>query len=767
MGRRILAFFLGMIFGWIILVGGVVLAAAIIKPSTFGANTDYVNDAGKSFDDMPLLDIIIDGVKLINDNNLSINSVKSAFGVDLIDLLGLDSQNQEFDELKNVNFADQNGLKAALGGIKLSSLAPLLNGAINDEIVTAWKNSSEPPTLNDLTSFNMTKVLGGVTLKAVVPQIKTTGIEGIIASKDLGTFVASLNSGGNAVSFLLDGARIGDVMNYTYDENSDAWLNGDAPVTDNLVLIVADVELSEITNGGFSVNTMLKDVKVGEMMGYDFDEQTQKWFDGQKEITDKVQLAIANIKATQLTDGSFSLNTLTNGLKTGDVLGFVYDESAGTWKTGSGAVVTDALTVKIADLSMTELLNGDFSVNDVIDGMKIGDVMGYTFDEESGKWFDGEAEITDKLTINLAERDLMTVKDNGLDLSEIVKGMKVGDLMGYTFNATQNKWYNGESEVTDTLTLKLIDKDAASLADGSLDFASIARDIKMGELMGYVCDDDGKWFDGETEITDRLTLNIASKTLGELSEANFDFDVLLEGVTFGELIGVTAHSPVIMQKLADTEITRLEEKLNEMYIGDLLDYHRREIDVVGLQLTLETVTTDNESNNIGKITTTGEYQGLYIRYDTITKKFYEAQSCKADHTQHTDECFDYRYYDKNGNKADGINNIVSNLSVSNLDTSGLTDKIMNLPLSEFYQSQQSGVLSLIDTDTSLSNLPAALTDAVSNAAMGTLIENGIIEIQCAQQLDAIYQNEEKSWREMSITEFVDSLVSKLASVSVS
>ena len=40
MGRRILAFFLGMIFGWIILVGGVVLAAAIIKPSTFGANTD-------------------------------------------------------------------------------------------------------------------------------------------------------------------------------------------------------------------------------------------------------------------------------------------------------------------------------------------------------------------------------------------------------------------------------------------------------------------------------------------------------------------------------------------------------------------------------------------------------------------------------------------------------------------------------------------------------------------------------------------------------
>lgn len=166
MGRRILAFFLGMIFGWIILVGGVVLAAAIIKPSTFGANTDYVNDAGKSFDDMPLLDIIIDGVKLINDNNLSINSVKSAFGVDLIDLLGLDSQNQEFDELKSVNFADQNGLKAALGGIKLSSLAPLLNGAINDEIVTAWKNSSEPPTLNDLTSFNMTKVLGGVTLKA-------------------------------------------------------------------------------------------------------------------------------------------------------------------------------------------------------------------------------------------------------------------------------------------------------------------------------------------------------------------------------------------------------------------------------------------------------------------------------------------------------------------------------------------------------------------------------------------------------------------------
>lgn len=327
MGRRILAFFLGMIFGWIILVGGVVLAAAIIKPSTFGANTDYVNDAGKSFDDMPLLDIIIDGVKLINDNNLSINSVKSAFGVDLIDLLGLDSQNQEFDELKNVNFADQNGLKAALGGIKLSSLAPLLNGAINDEIVTAWKNSSEPPTLNDLTSFNMTKVLGGVTLKAVMPQIKTTGIEGIIASKDLGTFVASLNSGGNAVSFLLDGARIGDVMNFTYDENSDAWVNGDAPVTDNLVLIVADVELSDITDGGFSVNTMLKDVKVGEMMGYDFDEQTQKWFDEPEGNNRQSSACNRKYKSDAADRRQFQSEHVDKRLKTGDVLGFVYDEA--------------------------------------------------------------------------------------------------------------------------------------------------------------------------------------------------------------------------------------------------------------------------------------------------------------------------------------------------------------------------------------------------------------------------------------------------------
>ena len=38
MGRRILAFFLGMIFGWIILVGGVVLAAAIIKPKSASPN---------------------------------------------------------------------------------------------------------------------------------------------------------------------------------------------------------------------------------------------------------------------------------------------------------------------------------------------------------------------------------------------------------------------------------------------------------------------------------------------------------------------------------------------------------------------------------------------------------------------------------------------------------------------------------------------------------------------------------------------------------
>lgn len=134
---------------------------------------------------------------------------------------------------------------------------------------------------------------------------------------------------------------------------------------------------------------------------------------------------------------------------------------------------------------MTELLKGDFSVTDVVNGLKIGDVMGYSYDQASGKWFDGDREITDKLTSNLADRDIQTVMDNGLNLTEIVGDMKVGELMGYSFDADENKWYNGQNQVTDTLTLKLIEQNAAELADGSLDFMEIANEIKLGELMGY------------------------------------------------------------------------------------------------------------------------------------------------------------------------------------------------------------------------------------------------------------------------------------------
>lgn len=755
MGRRILAFFLGMIFGWVILLGGIVLAAAIIKPSTFGVQTDYVSDDGQKFDNMSLLDIVADGVKLINGNNLTMNSIKSTYGVDLIDLLGLDSQSDEFDELKSVNFADVNGLSNALGGIKLSTLAPLFNGAINDDIILAWKNNPTPPTVNDLASFDIAKVLGGVTLRAIVPQIKTTGIEGIVSAKDLGQFVAELNNGGDAVSFLLDGAKIGDVMNFTYDTADDTWLNGSNPVSDKLVLIVADVELSEITGGSFSVATVLEGVKVGEIMGYEFDEPSGKWFENQNEITDKLKLAVAKIEAIKLTDGSFSIEALTDGLKAGDVLGFVFDESTGKWLSKDGQTVTDALTEKFANLSMSELLKGDFSVTDVVNGLKIGDVMGYSYDQSSGKWFDGDREITDKLTSNLADRDIQTVMDNGLNLTEIVGDMKVGELMGYSFDADENKWYNGQNQVTDTLTLKLIEQNAAELADGSLDFMEIANEIKLGELMGYdFSEDDGKWFDNEAEITDRLTLNLASKTLGELTESGFNFDSLLEGVTFGSLFNVAPSSSVIMQKLKDTEITKLEEKLNEMYLGDLLDFHRREIN------TAETV-FEKITPNVGRISATGEY----IRFDSTVGKWFKAQDCKKDHGEHTDDCFDFQFYDEEENEAGGINNIISNMSVSNLETSDVITEIMALPLSEFFGTQQKGVLSLLDSDPSLSELPSALTHAVNNATMGSLLDSGVIELQCADQLDAIYQNDDVSWRDLNITAFVDSLVQKLAELT--
>lgn len=228
--------------------------------------------------------------------------------------------------------------------------------------------------------------------------------------------------------------------------------------------------------------------------------------------------------------------------------------------------------------------------------------------------------------------------------------------------------------------------------------------------MGYdFSEDDGKWFDNEAEITDRLTLNLASKTLGELTESGFNFDSLLEGVTFGSLFNVAPSSSVIMQKLKDTEITKLEEKLNEMYLGDLLDFHRREIN------TAETV-FEKITPNVGRISATGEY----IRFDATVGKWFKAQDCKTDHGEHTDDCFDFQFYDEEENEAGGINNIISNLSVSNLETSDVITEIMALPLSEFFGTQQKGVLSLLDSD------PLPVRASVCADTCGKQRHNGLL-----------------------------------------
>lgn len=754
MGKRLISFLIGMIFGWMVLAGGVFLAAALIKPSSLGIETEYTSDDGRKFDDIPLLDIISDSIKLVKEENLTMNSIKSSFGLDIIDLLGLDSQNSEFDELKNINFADSNGLAATLSGIKLSALAPLLNDSITPDIVSAWENNPTPPTVSDLTNFNIANILEGVTLQDVAPGIKTTGIEGVVSTKNLGVAITKLNNGEDALAYLIDGARIGDAMEYTYDETTDTWMDNGEPVSDTLSNIVADIEIVEIMDGTLSVNTMFDGVKVGEFMGYDFDENSGKWFHNNEEIKDKLSLAIAKIDASTLTSGNLNINTIVEGLKVGDILGYKYNEATDSWSTKDGTEISDALTKKFVNFNMVDLIDGNFSIDDLATGLKIGDVMGYTYDQTSGKWFDGDKEITDKLTSNFADQDIQNLINNGLDMTSLVSNMKVGELMGYSYDTTKNAWYKGGSRITNVLTIKFIEQNASSFANGTLDINAIAQDIKMGDLMGYTFDSTtSKWYDAnEIEVTDRLTINIASQTLGSLSESNFKFETLVDGVTLGSLITINDSSSAIMKKLKDTEINQISQKLNELYIGDLLDFHRAEVDV-------NTVACQEISANIKQISSTGEY----VRFDQLSGKWFKAQACVSDHTQHQDSCYDFIFFDGTETKVSAVNNIISNLSVSNIDTSTLVEKIKNIPLSEFYDSQQSGVFSLLGQENpTLAQLPTALTNAVSNATMGVLISNGIIELQCEPQLDSIYQNDLVSWRDMNITTFVDSLVQKLS-----
>lgn len=269
-----------------------------------------------------------------------------------------------------------------------------------------------------------------VTPKAVYDGLKANGSDYVFGDEMFGKVM---------LGYIFDGG------NNTYSEGK--WLDKDGVEYDFGAGAegVLKKTMYSLTVGGIMTGNAykiildsVKDTRVGEVLGYTYDETTNVWMDGETEVKG-VLGKVASEKV-----GSLNMTTI-DGWKIGEILGYTYDETTNTWKNG-GTTVTGVMA-KMASETIGNLDNLEATVK----GWTITDVLGETA-------VNGNKVL--KIVGNTPIGDLASGIDNVL----------VGEIMGYTYDETTNTWKDSENKAAEGVVLAL-------------------ADLKIGEITGKVIQD--------------------------------------------------------------------------------------------------------------------------------------------------------------------------------------------------------------------------------------------------------------------------------------
>lgn len=287
------------------------------------------------------------------------------------------------------------------------------------------------------------EVVLNVTPKAVYDGLKTNGSDYVFGDEMFGKVM---------LGYIFDGG------NNTYSEGK--WLDKDGAEYDfgTGAEGVLKKTMYSLTVGGIMTGNAykvildaVKDVQVGEVLGYTYDETTNVWMDGETEVKG----VLGKVASEKI--GNLNMTTI-DGWKIGEILGYTYDETTNTWKNG-GATVTgvmakmasetigdlDNLEATVKGWTITDVLGetavngnkvlkivGNTPIGDLASGINnvlVGEVMGYTYTTDSaGKrvWKDGETAVTG---VALAVADFKISEINGEALQGKVNRMTVGEII--------------------------------------------------------------------------------------------------------------------------------------------------------------------------------------------------------------------------------------------------------------------------------------------------------------------------------------------------
>ncbi|MCH5151309.1 MAG: hypothetical protein J1F65_01470 [Clostridiales bacterium] len=739
MGRRILAFFLGMIFGIVVLIGGV--AGVIYYAATNVTPGDVYPDSNKFLGDlanMSLMDIYTEISKLyqekigkVGDNGLyyTLGEFLEAYNIDTVEAFGVELHQDILEiPLFEMIGGDTN---AALGQIRVSAMFRIVNlfGAIGDEDGEATGAFFSEEAIEKVRDHSMADLLNE---EKGMPYV----FEDLLLCDVLAGMFPADPSDGNAVMWAFGQASIGRIMNgfggnllLQFKPNGVFEAMGSLPMTDLfggsstiMSAIFGNYKFNDLIDdeGNLNPDGLLGGVYIGSLLGLqrneiaDVDDYETLYPNGNviyKEVDGEYVYAIvlndvayeAKLYCKKEHEHDASCYSLV--WYKADATEFNEDNLAtGIYNALADVTIADlmsgdsnALIDKFLDIQLKELLDGQEVssmiaslgemtlrelLNEGVDNVYLGTILS-----------NERAEIGDEI----ADYTTVVIEQDG---SAVVLMNAEGDLAVLE----NDVWYEG----------KIACGQEAHTHD------EFCNPLNTNNPEDYVCGLDEHehgvtcykfvWYSPLGFARTGAQGYLCNFKLCEINSIN----ELVQSMTLTDVFGEGV--PPMLRGIKDTPIKHLETAINGVYLGEFLEYSRKSVDVEGVDVSdLKKIYAPNDG---GEPNVTQFVYYLYevggIALSTNGRDFYQGKLlCKDETHNHTSKCYAFVWYE--GNKAvDGIMGKLAGETVGNLRN--IMDTIQTLTLKDVLGESVPDILKSIE------NTPIGeLSTAIENMYLGDFL----------------------------------------------
>lgn len=719
---RVLAFFLGMIFGIVFLLGslglGVYLAVTKVTPADISQETAVLGDLAN----MSLLDIYKNlstlysqkiGVADQNGKYYSLGDLCTQYNIDSQNLFGV-SLSDDLLEVPVFEFFSattdsqgNNGVQRALKQIKVSAIPSLLNLFVKNEDGSAIVNDN---VMEELSNYNivelMTKEQGiayvfeNITFSQLLPENFPSDPNGdnalmwAVGQSSVGKLYTALGSNDSLFLQLKDGGALETLgqMEVTDLLGSQAGtlssLFGDTLVVD-LVGENGEINVDDIINYTY-VGSLLGCIRneITDTNGYNVfatSENGTVWVKTENEKQHFVKEEKGKFYEAELTC------TEQHDVHGYDCYGFVWYNSS-VLPSDHPCTPDEELIKDGLHHSKVSSLYGAF-VN-----LRIADITGGSFDAILDKVKDltiseiVNGEVSGILA-NFADMTVGELLDGGLE------DMYLGSFLGYARTQADS------SAVTGVTTLP--DGTKVGVCNGK---TVMSDDGKTWYLAQQTCEQHADhtrdcyryvWTDGSAAV-EGLMAKFADKKVNSLG----DMSDMLQQLTLAEVLG-EENLTGIFRQLANVPIGQISAEIDNIYIGTVLEYTRKQVADISGYTAVDDV-ADVLQNN-----------GEFVRKDGDV--WYEAKlDCTESHV-HNSDCYGFVWYtDETHTQAvSGLEGIFANSTLNNI---GDKLQLENFTLAKLGIGADNNILAYLQ-DVPLSEIDTQLNTMKLGVALGYTLNN--------------------------------------------